>query len=112
MFDGGLFLLLLAVGLIFLIPKFSPMFRLVSVIIFFALGTVLLAGEDVGFVTQSQELSPTTGNAVDIESTWLMIGDGDASTFNDNSQWVGWVLIAVAMMTSFRFLATTFGGNL
>ena len=112
MFDGGLFVVLLAVGVAFLaIGKFGLPFKLISVFIFFGLGTVLLAGYDVGFVTSYQEVNQSTGAAVDLESTWYMKGDADASTFNDNATWGGWIFIALGMMTSFVFLARYIGGN-
>ena len=56
-------------------------------------------------------MNQSTGAAVDLESTWYMIGDADASTFNDNATWVGWIFIALGMMTSFVFLARYIGGN-
>lgn len=112
MFDGGLFVVLLAISVSFMaIGKFGLPFKLISVFIFFGLGTVLLAGYDVGFVNAYQEVNSSTGNAVDLESTWYLIGDGDPATFNDNATWVGWIFIALGMMTSFVFLARYIGGN-
>ncbi len=111
MFDGGLFVVLLAVSVSFMaIGKFGLPFKLISVFIFFGLGTVLLAGYDVGFINNYQEVN-ASGVPVDLQSTWYMIGDGDASTFNDNATWVGWIFIALGMMTSFVFLARYIGGN-
>ena len=48
MFDGGLFVILNILGVVFLF-KGNITFRIVALIIFFALGTILLAGYDVGF---------------------------------------------------------------
>lgn len=111
MFDGGLFVVLLSVGVAFMaIGKFGLPFKLISVFIFFGLGTVLLAGYDVGFINNYQEVN-ASGVPVDLQSTWYMIGDGDAATFNDNATWVGWIFIALGMMTSFVFLARYIGGN-
>ena len=111
MFDGGLFVVLLSVSVAFMaIGKFGLPFKLISVFIFFGLGTVLLAGYDVGFVNNYQEVN-SSGTPVDLQSTWYMIGDGDAATFNDNATWVGWIFIALGMMRSFVFLARYIGGN-
>ena len=40
MFDGGLFLVLLGIGILFIIPRFPIQFKLMAVFIFFGLGTV------------------------------------------------------------------------
>jgi hypothetical protein len=106
MFDGGLFILLVGVGLLFAMPRLGIHFKLMSVFIFFALGTVLLSGMDVGFVTQS--VSSTTGTTVE---SFYLIGDSDASTFNENSQWVGWIFIATGALVSFSFLSNYIGGR-
>ena len=106
MFDGGLFILLVAVGLLFALPRLGIHFKLMSVFIFFALGTVLLSGMDVGFVTESV----VSGGATTTESFYL-IGDSDASTFNENSQWVGWIFIATGALISFSFLSSYIGGR-
>ncbi len=106
MFDGGLFLILLGVGVLFLIPRFGVQFKLMAVFIFFAMGTVLVAGEDVGFTTTTI----VTGSPDVIESFYL-IGDGDSTTFNDNGTWVGWIFIAIGALSSFSFLSGYIGGK-
>jgi hypothetical protein len=77
-----------------------------SVFIFFALGTVLLSGMDVGFITTSE----IAGGATTTESFYL-IGDANAATFNENSQWVGWIFIATGALISFSFLSSYIGGR-
>jgi len=106
MFDGGLFLVLLGIGILFIIPRFPIQFKLMAVFIFFGLGTVLIAGYDVGFVSTSI----VTGGATTTEAFYL-IGDADPATFNENSTWVGWILIAVGALTSFSFLSGYIGGK-
>ena len=106
MFDGGLFLVLLGVGVLFLIPRFGLPLRLISVFVFFALGTVLIAGNDVGFTTTTT----VVGGSSSTESFYL-IGDGDANTFNDIGTWVGWIFMAIGALTSFSFLAGYIGGR-
>ena len=68
MFDGGLFLVLLGVGVLFLIPRFGLPLRLISVFVFFALGTVLIAGNDVGFTTTTT----VVGGSSSTESFYLI----------------------------------------
>jgi hypothetical protein len=105
MFDGGLFLLLVGIGILFIIPRFPIQFKLMAVFIFFGLGTVLIAGYDVGF-----ESTSTVGSVTTTEIFYL-IGDADPSTFNENSTWVGWILIAIGALTSFGFLSGYIGGR-
>jgi hypothetical protein len=105
MFDGGLFIVMVSLGVIFALMN-RIHFKLIAVFIFFALGTVLLAGEDVGFTTEV-----TVSGGSNSTETFYIIGDGDASTFNENSQWVGWIFIAVGMLLSFSFLASYIGGR-
>lgn len=105
MFDGGLFIVLLCIGILFLIPKFPLQFRLMAVFIFFGLGTVLVAGYDVGFETSTVSDVGTT-----IE-TFYIIGDSDTSTFNQNSEWVGWIFITIGALASFGFLSGYIGGK-
>lgn len=106
MFDGGLFLVLLGIGVLFIIPRFPIQFKLIAVFIFFGLGTVLIAGYDVGF----ESTSTVIGDETTIEIFYL-IGDSDPSTFNENSTWVGWIFIAVGALTSFGFLSGYIGGR-
>ena len=106
MFDGGLFLVLLGIGIMFIIPRFPIQFKLMAVFIFFGLGTVLIAGYDVGF----ESTSIVTGGATTTEIFYL-IGDSDPATFNENSTWVGWILIAIGALTSFGFLSGYIGGR-
>jgi hypothetical protein len=106
MFDGGLFLVLLGVGVLFLVPRFGVQFKLMAVFIFFALGTVLVAGEDVGFTTTNI----VTGGATTTEFFYL-VGDGDSTTFNDNGTWVGWIMIGIGALASFGFLSGYIGGK-
>jgi len=106
MFDGGLFLLLIGIGILFIIPRFPIQFKLMAVFIFFGLGTVLIEGYDVGFETTSTVTGGTTTTEI-----FYLIGDSDPSTFNENSTWVGWILIAVGALTSFGFLSGYIGGR-
>ena len=59
MFDGGLFVILNILGVVFLF-KGNITFRIVALIIFFALGTILLAGYGVykGFFANKDLLDP------------------------------------------------------
>ena len=110
MFDGGLFVVLNILAIVFLF-KFGVAFKLVSIIIFFALGTVLLAGEDVAFQWSGTE-AVSTGSAattVEVSQTLYIIGDDDAATFNDHATWVGWIYIALGCLTSFMFLGRYIG---
>ena len=98
MFDGGLFVVLNVLAVVFLF-KFGVAFKLISIIVFFALGTVLLAGEDVAFQWSGTE-AVSTGSAattVEVSQTLYIIGDDDAATFNDNATWVGWIYIALGL---------------
>lgn len=110
MFDGGLFVLLNILGVVFLL-KGNITFRIVTIIIFFALGTIMLAGADVGFTWTGTEAA-TTGSAattVEVTQTFYIIGDDDATTFNDNATWVGWIYIALGALTAFMFLGRYIG---
>lgn len=106
MFDGGLFLVLLGIGVLFLIPRFGVQFKLISVFVFFALGTVLVAGEDVGFTTTNIDSTGTTTTEL-----FYLVGDGNSSTFNDNGTWVGWIMIGIGALASFGFLSGYIGGR-
>ena len=83
MFDGGLFVVLNILAVVFLF-KFGVAFKIVSLIIFFALGTVLLAGEDVAFQWSGTEAvsTGTAATTVEVSQTLFIIGDDDASTVN------------------------------
>jgi len=110
MFDGGLFILLNILGIVFLL-KGNLTFRIVALIIFFALGTILIAGYDVGFVWTGTE-AVSTGSAattVEVTQTVYLIGDADPATFNDNATWVGWIYITLGALTSFMFLGRYIG---
>lgn len=110
MFDGGLFILLNVLGIVFLL-KGNLTFRIVALIIFFALGTILIAGYDVGFVWTGTE-AVSTGSAattVEVTQTVYLIGDADPATFNDNATWVGWIYITLGALTSFMFLGRYIG---
>lgn len=110
MFDGGLFVILNILGVVFLF-KGNITFRIVALIIFFALGTILLAGYDVGFTWTGTE-AVSTGSAattVEVTQTVYIIGDDDTATFNDNATWVGWIYITLGALTSFAFLGRYIG---
>ena len=77
MFDGGLFLVLLGIGILFIIPRFPIQFKLMAVFIFFGLGTVLIAGYDVGFETTST----VTGGATTTEIFYLIAALNILSNF-------------------------------
>jgi len=112
MFDGGLFLILNIVAVIFLIRRELP-FKIISLIIFFALGTILLAGEDVAFTWTGTEAA-TTGSAattVEVSQTFYLIGDDDPSTFNDNATWVGWIYVTIGCLVSFSFFGRYIGAD-
>ena len=110
MFDGGLFVVLNVLAVVFLF-KFGVAFKLISIIVFFALGTVLLAGEDVAFQWSGTEAVSTGSAATTVEGsqTLYIIGDDDAATFNDNATWGGWIYIALGCLTSFMFLGRYIG---
>ena len=110
MFDGGLFVILNILAIVFLF-KFGIAFKIVSIIVFFALGTILLAGEDVGFTWTGTEGVSTGSSAttVEVSQTIYIIGDDDAATFNDNATWVGWIYVALGCLSSFMFLGRYIG---
>lgn len=91
-FDGGLFFLMLGLGLIFLISsiKFGPIFQLVGGIIFLVLGVIMFGQYDVAFYTT------VTDGVNEINQTNYVIGDG--VTKNSNATWLGWIFLLIGLL--------------
>lgn len=96
-FDGGLFFLMLGLGILFLISsfKFGPIFQLVAGIIFMSLSIVMFAGYDVAFETT------VTDGSNQINQTNYVIGNGE--TTNENNNWLAWIFVIIAIMSFLLF---------
>jgi hypothetical protein len=97
-FDAGVFIIMLALGAVCIIAsiKMGPVFKLLGAILFFTLGTVLLAGYDV------QSTKITTDGTTTINETSYLIGNG-AVDKNNTSSFLGWIFIVIGIAASFMF---------
>jgi len=91
-FDGGLFFLMLGLGLVFLISslKFGPIFQMIGAIIFLTLAIIMFGQYDVAFYT-----TVTDGTNV-INQTNYVIGNGSGQ--NTNSTWIAWIFLIIGIM--------------
>ena len=98
-FDGGLFFLMLGLGVLFLISsfKFGPIFQFVGGLIFVILAIIMFAGYDVAFETT------VTDGTNQINQTNYVIGDGVSST-ESNGSWLAWIFMIIGMMLWFFFI--------
>lgn len=100
LFDGGLFFLMLGLGIMFLLAsfKFGAVFQLISGIIFMSLAIVMFAGYDVAFETT------VTDGTNQINQTNYVIGNGTGP--NDNSSWLAWIFMIIGIMALVMFFFT------
>jgi hypothetical protein len=91
-----LILLSLAVVSIIVSFKVGAVFKLIGAVIFFTLGTVLLAGYDV------QSVKITTDGSTVINETNYLIGNGDQDP-NHTASWLGWIFIIIGVLAAVMF---------
>lgn len=89
-------LLSLAVVSIIVSFKVGAVFKLIGAVIFFTLGTVLLAGYDV------QSVKITTDGSTVINETNYLIGNGDQDP-NHTASWLGWIFIIIGVLAAVMF---------
>jgi len=97
-FDAGTFLILLALGVAGIVISFKvgAVFKLLGAVIFFVLGTILLAGYDV------QSVKITSDGTTVINETNYLIGNGQEDP-NHTASWLGWVFIVIGIIAAFMF---------
>jgi len=84
-------------------------FRLVSVIMFFAVSVIMFGGYDVTFVEVSDETGPD--GAVNTTTTQYVIGD-ELEEPASMSQQLGWVFLSIAIILAMLFLVDALRGNI
>lgn len=97
-FDAGTFLILLVLGVISLFAsiKLGAIFKLLGAIIFFTLGTILLAGYDV------ESMKMTTDGTTVINETNFLIGNTNADP-NHTASWLGYIFLIIGILASILF---------
>lgn len=108
--SAGIFIIMLGIGFFSVILSlrggaFGTVFRLVSIIVFFAISMILFAGYDVTFSETS-----ITGDSQTTVKKYL-IGDG-TDNMDTMSQPAGWLFLAIGIILSMLFLVDAFRGNI
>jgi|TARA_R100000655_G_scaffold107909_2_gene158997 hypothetical protein len=106
--DAGLFFILLGVAFVSLLVSFKmgSAFKLLGGVLFFVLGLVMMADYDVAY---AQNTVLGNGTLAETKTTYI-IGDGNDT--DDNSNWLGWVFIAIGLFMSLIFFMEMFGNIL
>jgi len=109
MIEGGLFLLMISVSVIFIIAniRFKEYFYTIPMFLFMVLGMWLMQGETVSFIT-----STTDGYSMINQTSWL-IGNAEneySGVYNIFTPWLGLAFIIGAIVMGFVvFLGLTSG---
>ncbi|QDI74086.1 hypothetical protein [Nitrosopumilus spindle-shaped virus] len=100
MIEGGLFLLMIAVSIIFIIAniRYKEYFYAIPMFIFLVLGMWLMQGETVAFVSQTAD-----GTTLLNQTSWL-IGSAENEAgveYNIHTPWLGLAFILGAIIMGF-----------